>query len=50
MMVSFDEFGQLVSEFESFRDFVLDELKKISSRFERLEDDFQDLKKELFSK
>lgn len=46
-MVTKEEFGQLIAEFESFRDMLLEETEKIKTDIERLKDDFDELKKDL---
>jgi hypothetical protein len=46
-MVTKEEFGQLISEFESFRDTVIDELGKLKTEIENITDDLDDLKKDL---
>ena len=46
-MVSDNEFGHLVSDFESFRDIFMDEIIKLKNELENLQQDFEDLKKEL---
>lgn len=46
-MVTREEFGQFIAEFESFRDIMLEELGKLKTDLERLKDDFDELKKEL---
>jgi len=48
-MVSDEEFGHLVSEFESFRDIFIEEVTKLRTDIERLQQDLDDLKKELSS-
>ncbi len=42
-----EEFGQLVSEFESLRDMAIEEIIKIKSDIENINEDLNDLKKEL---
>ena len=42
-----EEFGQLVSEFESLRDMAIEEITKIKSEIENIKEDLNDLKKEL---
>lgn len=46
-MVTKEEFGQLISEFESLRDLTIEEITKIKSDLEKLTDEIQDLKNEL---
>ncbi len=48
-MVSDEEFGYLVSEFESFRDIFIEEVTKLKSEIECIQQDLNDLKKELSS-
>jgi len=42
-----EEIGYLISEFESLRDMVIEEITKIKNDLENLQQDFEDLKKEL---
>ena len=46
-MVTKEEFGQLISEFESLRDMTMEELIKIKTDLESIKEDFEDLKREL---
>ena len=46
-MVTKEEFGQLISEFESLRDLTIEEITKIKSDLEKITDELQDLKNEL---
>ena len=46
-MVTKDEFGQLINEFESFRDIIIEELAKIKTELEKLKEEFNDLKNDL---
>jgi archaellum component FlaC len=46
-MVTNEEFGQLVSEFESLRDLIMDEFGKIKTEIENLSEDLNELKSEL---
>jgi len=46
-MVTKDEFGQLIAEFESFRDLISEEIGKLMSDLERIKDDVDDLKKDI---
>jgi len=46
-MVTKDEFGQLISEFESLRDMTIEELTKIKTELETIKEDFEDLKREI---
>ena len=46
-MVTKEEFGQLVSEFESLRDMTIEELTKIKTELESVKEDFEDLKREI---
>mgnify|MGYP002067486137 CR=1 FL=1 len=48
-MVTKEEFGHLVSEFESLRDMVIEEITKIKTELETVKEDFEDLKRELES-
>ena len=45
-MVTKEEFGQFIAEFESFRDLTLDELGKIDSELENLKDMISEIIKE----
>ena len=46
-MVTKEEFGQLIAEFEAFRDLVLDDLNKITNNIEELKEDIDEIKSEL---
>jgi len=46
-MVTKEEFGQLISEFESLREMTIEELTKIKTDLETIKEEFEDLKKEL---
>ena len=46
-MVTNEEFGQLVSEFESLRDLIMEEFGKIKTEIENLSEDLNELKSEL---
>jgi len=46
-MVTKEEFGHFISEFESFRDFVLEEIEKLKTEIERVNEDLKELKKDL---
>lgn len=46
-MVSEEEFGQIVSEFESFRDLILEQMTKLMNRLEEIEEEIKDLKTDL---
>jgi hypothetical protein len=48
-MVTKEEFGQLISEFESLRDLTLEELTKIKTDLMTIKDEFEELKRELES-
>ena len=48
-MVTNEEFGQFVSEFESLRDMVMDEFSKVRTELENIKEDLSDLKSELIS-
>lgn len=48
-MVTKEEFGQLISEFESLREMTIEELSKIKTDLEIIKEDFEDLKRELES-
>jgi uncharacterized coiled-coil DUF342 family protein len=45
-MVTKEEFGQFIAEFESFRDMVLEELTKLKSDIEDVNETLNDLVKE----
>lgn len=46
-MVTNEEFGQFVSEFESLRDLVMEEFSKVKNELEIIREDLNDLKSEL---
>jgi hypothetical protein len=46
-MVTKEEFGQLISEFESLRDMTMEEISKIKTDLANIKEDFEDLKREL---
>jgi hypothetical protein len=46
-MVTKEEFGQFIAEFEAFRDMVLEEIGKITNRIENIEDEVKDMKSSL---
>ena len=46
-MVTNEEFGQLVSEFESFRDLFMEELTKVKQDIENITDSVNDIEQEL---
>jgi hypothetical protein len=46
-MVTNEEFGQLVSEFESLRDLVMEEFSKVRNELEIIKEDLNELKSEL---
>lgn len=46
-MVTKEELGHLINEFESFRDLVMDEIEKVKNELEKLNEDLNDLKKDL---
>ena len=48
-MVTNEEFGQLIAEFESFRDLVLEELAKLKDEIEKIKDNIKDIEDELTS-
>lgn len=48
-MVTNEEFGQLISEFESLRDMVMDEFSKVKHELEIIREDLSDLNSELTS-
>ena len=43
-MVTKEEFGSLIAEYEGFRDMILDEIARLREDFENLREDFKDLK------
>ena len=45
-MVTKEEFGQFISEFESFRDIMIEELTKLKTEIEKLKETVNDLAKE----
>ena len=46
-MVTKEEFGQVIEEFEEFRDLVLEDLNKIKSNIEELKENLGEIKSEL---
>ena len=42
-----EEFGHFIAEFEAYRDSVLEEMASLRQKFEELNEELQDLKKEL---
>ena len=46
-MISEEEFGHLISEFESLRDMVIEETGKIKTELENIKDELNELKAEL---
>ena len=44
-MVTKEEFGQLIAEFESFRDMALEEIGKLSSEMEEMKETLNDMLK-----
>jgi len=42
-----EEIGYLTNEFESLRDMVIEEITKIKTELENLQQDFEDLKKDI---
>ncbi|HLD33821.1 MAG TPA: hypothetical protein VJB66_03770 [Candidatus Nanoarchaeia archaeon] len=46
-MVSEEEYGSLLAEYESFRDSMMDELSKLRRDIEHLKEHMKDLKSEL---
>lgn len=46
-MVTKEEFGQLIAEFESLRDLTIEEIIKIKTDLEKISEELLDLKKEL---
>jgi len=45
-MVTKEEFGQIIAEFESFRDMMLEELTKMKTEIEGIKETLNDLIKE----
>ncbi len=45
-MVTKEEFGQFISEFESLRDTIFEEFSKMKTEIENLREDFEDFRKE----
>ena len=43
-MVTREEFGSLIAEYEGFRDMILDEMARLREDFENLREDLKDLK------
>ena len=46
-MVSDEEYGSLLSEYEGFRDAIMDEIAKLRHEIERLREDLKDMKQEV---
>ena len=46
-MVSNEEFGQLINEFESLRDLVMDEFGNLKNELEKIKEELNELKSEL---
>ena len=46
-MVTKEEFGQMIAEFESFREMISDEMEKLKTELENLQEDFIELKNDL---
>jgi len=46
-MVTKEEFGQFIAEFESFRDFTLEELENLKTEMEKLKEDLNEIVKEM---
>ena len=46
-MVTKEEFGQVIAEFEAFRDLVLEDLNKIKNNIEELKENIDEIKSEL---
>ena len=46
-MVTNEEFGQLISEFESLRDMVMEEFSKVKNELELIKEDLNELNSEL---
>ena len=46
-MVTNEEFGQFVGEFESLRDMVMEEFSKVKNELELIREDLNELKSEL---
>ena len=46
-MVTKEEFGQFIAEFESFRDFLTEEMIKLKTEMEKLNEIVNDLAKEV---
>ena len=45
-MVTKEEFGQLIAEFESYRDLMMDEIAKLKEEIENLKDNIDDIARE----
>ena len=48
-MVTNEEFGHFVSEFESLRDMVMEEFSKVRNELEIIREDLNELKEELMN-
>ena len=44
-MVSDEEFGSLLAEYEGFRDTLMDEIAKLRQEIENIKEDLKDLRK-----
>jgi archaellum component FlaC len=49
-MVSNEEFGSLIAEYEGFRDAILDEMAKLREEIENLKEDIKDIKNSIDEK
>jgi len=49
-MVSDEEYGSLLAEYESFRDSMMDELSKLRHEIENLKESLKDLKEQIDEK
>ena len=45
LMVSDEEFGSLLAEYEGFRDTLMDEIAKLRQEIENIKEDLKDLRK-----
>ena len=46
-MVTQDEFGSLIAEYEGFRDTILDSMSQLRHELEKIKDEIEDLKDQI---
>ena len=47
LMVSDEEFGSLLAEYEGFRDMIMDEIAKLREEIENIKEDMKEFKRTL---